>query len=84
MGAVLIPMNAKRLPGIGVAIFLLRCYLRSDTAFRWAAFGKALFLSVCTLLALVGACTAEVSRESGARGPRDEADFAFVEYRRVP
>jgi len=26
----------------------------------------------------------EVSRESGARGPRDEADFAFVEYRRVP
>ncbi|MGA2961488.1 MAG: hypothetical protein ABSD96_07430 [Candidatus Korobacteraceae bacterium] len=66
MGAVFIPMNAKRLPGIGGAIFLLRCYLRSDTAFRWAAFGKALFLSVCTLLALVGACTAEVSRESGA------------------
>jgi dihydrofolate reductase len=26
----------------------------------------------------------EVRREPGARGPRDEADFAFVEYRRVP
>jgi dihydrofolate reductase len=25
----------------------------------------------------------EVSREPGARGPRDEADFAFVEYGRV-
>jgi dihydrofolate reductase len=25
----------------------------------------------------------EVSREAGARGPRDEADFAFVEYERV-
>jgi dihydrofolate reductase len=25
----------------------------------------------------------EVSRQKGERGPRDEADFAFVEYRRV-
>ncbi|MGD0184929.1 MAG: dihydrofolate reductase [Roseiarcus sp.] len=25
----------------------------------------------------------EVSREAGARGPRDDADFAFVEYGRV-
>jgi dihydrofolate reductase len=25
----------------------------------------------------------EVKREAGARGPRDEADFAFVEYARV-
>jgi dihydrofolate reductase len=25
----------------------------------------------------------EVNREAGVRGPRDEADFAFVEYRRV-
>ncbi len=26
----------------------------------------------------------EVKREPGLRGPRDEADFAFVEYRRAP
>jgi len=26
----------------------------------------------------------EVRREPGERGPRDEANFAFVEYRRVP
>jgi dihydrofolate reductase len=25
----------------------------------------------------------EISRQKGERGPRDEADFAFVEYRRV-
>jgi len=42
--------------------------LHSDAAFRWAAFVKALLITVCTTLVLGGACAAEVSRESGAPG----------------
>lgn len=42
--------------------------MHSDAAFRWAAFVKALLITVCTTLVLGGACAAEVSRESGAPG----------------
>ncbi len=40
--------------------------MRSDMAFPWAAFVKALLITVCTTLVLGGICAAEASRESGA------------------
>ncbi len=54
--------------GISIRFFWLRCYLRSDTAFPWAAFIKVIFLAACSILCLVGAAPAEASRENG--GPQ--------------
>jgi hypothetical protein len=54
--------------GILIRFFGLRFYLRSDTAFPWAALIKVIFLALCSILCLVGAAPAEASRESG--GPQ--------------
>ena len=39
--------------------------MRSDAAFPWAAFIKAILLAACSILFLMGGAVAEASRESG-------------------
>jgi hypothetical protein len=54
--------------GIPIRFFWLRCYLRSDTALPWAAIIKVIFFAGCSILCLMGAASAEASRDSG--GPQ--------------